>query len=364
MTITTDNSRYIRQNRIIGDNGQELLNQTNILCIGAGGLGSLVSCFLVAAGIGKISIIDGDKIELSNLTRQIIYNENNCGQSKADILKKYLCSLNSTCHISMYNTLLDHKNADEIIAKHDIIVDCSDNFATKYLVSDSCNINEKPLVTASIDGFNGQVLVILDELCYRCIFPKAADNASSCLNGDVIGPSVGIVASYQANEVIKLITKINTSSHLTQINCLNNHAQMYSIYPDAECINNHSLDYHADKYAQSSTTKASFIEWKDMIKLHHSNNLQLILIDTQEFSQHLPSNYSSSNNLLLELKLPDNTMLIKQQDLTKIKLPYTQPLVIICNYGYKSKLAAIQLINLGYHQVYYTSLSAANHTNK
>lgn len=326
------NNRYIRQKQIMGEEGQELLQNINLLCIGAGGLGTLASSFLVAAGIGRITLIDEDNIEISNLTRQITYNETNCGQPKVKVLENYLHALNSKCQISKQITSLNYNNADVLIKQHDVVVDCTDNFKSKYLISDSCNLNNKPLVTASVDGFNGQVMVLLGELCYRCIFPDAK-NHNSCSEGSVIGPSVGVVATYQANEALKLITKINTKSSLIQIDCLNNITKSYNIKSDMDCQNKHIIQY--DDYERH----VSFLPWFMVLKLHLEKNLNLI--DIRE---------KSADNL------PVTALKFNSKNITSMDLPYNDKLVIICNNGHKSKLAALKLVSLGYQEVYYTSL--------
>ncbi len=326
------NLRYIRQNNLIGDLGQTLLKNANILCVGAGGLGSLVSSFLISAGIGKITIMDQDTIEISNLTRQIIYREKDCNQLKVNVLAKYLKSLNSECQISSINSFIDHQNGENLIKKHDFILDCSDNFKTKYLVSDLASINKKPLISASINGFNGQVLVLIENICFRCIFPKA-DHDLSCFNNDVIGPSVGIIASYQANEALKLITGLNQKNKLIQIDCISNQNQTYNLVPDNECINGHInsiLEYE---------DKINFITWDNLLKLNENTNL--ITIDIR-------SNKLPALSIKPTISNPD--------DLMNLNIPYNQLLVVICNYGYKSRLTALKLANLGYLNVYYTHL--------
>jgi len=131
-----------------------------------------------------------------------------------------------------------------------MIIDCNDNFCTKYLVSDISNSYQKPLITASINGFSGQVLVLNTELCFRCVFPDV-NSDTSCFDGDVVGPSVEIICSYQANKALKLIARINTQSKLIQIDCLNNNTTQYNLSPDMECINNHNLELDVNNKSHS-----------------------------------------------------------------------------------------------------------------
>ncbi|MFN7093731.1 MAG: ThiF family adenylyltransferase [Burkholderiales bacterium] len=325
-----ENSRYLRQSKVIGSEGQQQLKNTKLLVVGAGGLGTLVSSFLVAAGVGKITLMDEDTIAITNLTRQIVYSEKDCGQAKVLVLEKYLNSLNSECEINTYASFLNHSNADDIIAKHDVVVDCSDNFVSKYLVSDSCNLSNKPLITASIEGFNGQVIVLLPNICYRCIFLDAKANAS-CSNGDVIGPAVGIIASVQANEVFKLITGLNSQSQLIQIDSLTNIVSNYTLNSNPGCINNHEVQL------ASYEPQTKSLAWREIVKLHHNTGLKLIDI-----------------RKIAVTPLPAETILATIETITRLTIPKNQPLAVICNYGYTSKLAALKLAAIGYQQVYYT----------
>jgi adenylyltransferase/sulfurtransferase len=320
------NTRYTRQANIIGMYGQQYLKNTNLLCIGAGGLGTLVSSFLVAAGVGRITIMDKDIVEISNLTRQITYHEKDSGISKVVVLQRYLQQLNCESQINILDVDISHANVDSIVPNHDIVIDCSDNFITKYLISDSCSLHQKPLITASIDGFHGQVMVLLPELCYRCVFTNASSN-NSCFDGDVIGPSVGIVASCQANEVLKLITSLNNQSKLIQMDCLNNITREFKITPDYECVNNHRQELAIDE-------KPEPITLNEAISLHYTQNLKFL---------------DMRKNIIN--KLPFETIIFDMHHIHEFAKE--QPLAIICNYGYRSRLVAMKLKSIGYTKVYY-----------
>ncbi len=208
------NSRYHRQIILpeIGTKGQEKLASSKVLVIGAGGLGCPVLQYLAAAGVGTIGIIDFDYVETSNLHRQILYGQNLIGENKAIAAKSRLENLNPEITITAYPEKLTTKNALPLFAEHDIIVDGSDNFSTRYLVNDACIITNKPLVYAAIFKFEGQVSVFnyKNGPTYRCLFPEApsAGSVPSCAEIGVLGVLPGIIGSMQANEVLKIILGI------------------------------------------------------------------------------------------------------------------------------------------------------------
>ena len=161
MLSAQEHSRYSKQVILpeIGINGQEKLKAAKVLVIGAGGLGCPVLQYLVAAGVGEIGIADGDVVDISNLQRQVLYTEHEIGQQKVAVAEKKLSALNPNVRIKTYPFFIDSSNALEVIGKYDIVVDGSDNFATRYLVNDACVILDKPMVSGAIYKFEGQISV-------------------------------------------------------------------------------------------------------------------------------------------------------------------------------------------------------------
>ena len=208
------NSRYHRQIILpeIGEEGQKKLNAAKVLVIGAGGLGCPVLQYLSGAGIGTIGIIDFDVVETSNLHRQVLYGKNDVGTNKALAAKKRLSDLNPDIVINVYPEKLTVKNALTLFADYDIVIDGSDNFSTRYLVNDACIITGKPLVYGAIFKYQGQVSVFNynNGPSYRCLFPEppSAGTVPSCSEIGVIGVLPGIIGSFQANEVLKMILGI------------------------------------------------------------------------------------------------------------------------------------------------------------
>mgnify|MGYP000019299499 FL=1 len=210
-------ARYSRHLLIpdINHIGQQRISNAKVLCIGAGGLGSPTIMYLAAAGVGEIGIVDFDRVEISNLQRQIIHNQSDLGKQKAESAKEKVLQLNPNIKVETYETRLDATNALQIFEKYDLIIDCTDNFATRYLVNDAAAILGKPYIWGSIYRFDGQASVFWSQEgpCYRCLHPTPppAGSVPSCAEGGVLGVLCGAIGSVQSNEAIKLITGIGNS---------------------------------------------------------------------------------------------------------------------------------------------------------
>lgn len=230
MELTEDQIyRYSRNILIpeIGGAGQKKLLNARVFCIGAGGLGSPVMLYLAAAGVGTIGIADSDKVDVSNLQRQVIHNTDDIGKSKAISAQQKLNKLNPDVQIIAYSELISKQNISNIIRGYDIVIDGSDNFATRYLVNDACFFEKKPLISGAILQFEGQVSVFKAHLggpCYRCLFPDMppAGMIPTCQEAGIIGAVAGIIGSIQSLEAIKEILEIGSSldGRLLVINAL------------------------------------------------------------------------------------------------------------------------------------------------
>ncbi len=217
MGLTNDQiSRYSRHLIMpeVGVEGQEKLINSKVLCIGAGGLGSPLALYLAAAGVGNLGILDFDVVDFSNLQRQIIHSEMNVGTLKVDSAKERLEELNSDINITTYNERLTSENAMEIFKGYDLVIDGTDNFATRYLVNDTCVLLGIPNVYGSIFRFEGQVSVFDAKRgpCYRCLYPEPPPPGlvPSCAEGGVLGVLPGIIGTMQAAEAIKIIIEKGT----------------------------------------------------------------------------------------------------------------------------------------------------------
>ena len=193
----------------VGLEGQQKLLDAKVLLIGAGGLGSPAALYLAAAGVGTLGIVDDDEVDLSNLQRQVIHTQARIGEPKVDSAAQTIAALNPDVEVVPYRTRLSKENVLDLIADYDVIVDGADNFPTRYLLNDAAVRLRKPVVHASILGFDGQLTVFVpyEGPCYRCLYPQPppADLAPSCGANGVLGVLPGIMGLLQANEAIKLI---------------------------------------------------------------------------------------------------------------------------------------------------------------
>lgn len=203
-------TRYSRQVILeeVGVDGQRRLLDSKALVVGAGGLGSPVSLYLAAAGVGTLGIVDGDRVELSNLHRQILHFTHDIGRPKTQSARRTLEDVNPDVRVVPYQTTLSSENAFEIIGSYDVVINGSDNFPTRYLVNDACVLLGKPLVDASILKWEGQATAFLPGRgCYRCLFPTPPPPGSvpSCAEGGIIGAVAGFMGSLQAVEAVKIL---------------------------------------------------------------------------------------------------------------------------------------------------------------
>ena len=208
--------RYSRQTMLpeIGTDGQMKLIKAKVLIIGVGGLGSAAALYLTGAGIGTLGLVDKDVVSLSNLQRQVLYTENAIGEPKVSAASRRLEAMSSATHIVTYNTYLDPKNAKSIISGYDIVIDCCDNYTTRYLINDTCLSLGTPWIYGSIGAFNGQVALFnfKSGAQYTDLYP---DRKTLCslprTSGGVIGTMPGVIGTLQASEAIKLIAGFGKS---------------------------------------------------------------------------------------------------------------------------------------------------------
>ena len=207
--------RYARHLSIpgVGEDGQRKLKAASVLMIGTGGLGSPAALYLAAAGIGRIGLVDDDKVDTSNLQRQILHGESWVGEPNLDSAEARLKEINPLIQIEKHQMRFTPDNADELLSQYDLILDGSDNFQTRFLTNDICFLQKKPFVYGSIFRFEGQITVFAPHLggpCYRCMLPTmpAPGAAPSCAEAGVLGVLPGIIGSLQAMEVIKLVLNL------------------------------------------------------------------------------------------------------------------------------------------------------------
>lgn len=233
--------RFARQVLLpqVGEEGQLELQKSRVLIVGAGGLGVPVASYLAAAGIGHLGLADGDRIEASNLHRQVAYATVDIGEHKNIILKQQLLKNNPQADVQLYGHV-DALTIDKILQSYDLIVDACDNFPTRFLVNEASVRYEKPLVSVALSRFDGQIMAFQGSApCYRCLVPNIPNEYTSqgCIEGGILGPVAGLFGCWQALEVIKQLLKLEgrLRGQLLMVDLTNNRQQILNITPSARC---------------------------------------------------------------------------------------------------------------------------------
>jgi sulfur-carrier protein adenylyltransferase/sulfurtransferase len=326
--------------------GQRRIKAARVLCIGAGGLGSPAALYLTAAGIGTLGLVDADRVDASNLQRQILYGTDDVGKPKLEKARLRLLEMNPAVQIVRYDTQLTSANATEIIAPYDLVIDGSDNFPTRYLSNDVCVFARKPNIYGSVFRFEGQASVFAPHLggpCYRCLFPEPPPPgaAPSCAEAGVLGVLPGIIGLIQATEALKLILGAGETlaGRLLHFDALKMKFRDFNLRRDPACpvcgdapIIFEPIDYEqfcagpaADWFAAPEGVPTISVR---ELKAKMDNEEALTLIDVRE-----PYEY--------EIARIDGSRLIPLGDLeTHVsELPRTGTLVLQCHSGGRSEHA-------------------------
>jgi molybdopterin/thiamine biosynthesis adenylyltransferase/rhodanese-related sulfurtransferase len=356
--LTVDEvKRYSRHLIIpeIGMTGQKRLKNARVLCVGAGGLGSPALLYLAAAGVGTLGIIDFDVVDESNLQRQIIHGQSDVGRPKAESARDSIQEINPYVTVVLHEERLDSDNAMEIFAQYDLIVDGTDNFATRYLVNDACVLLGKPYVWGSIYRFDGQASVFWAEYgpCYRCLYPEPPPPGMvpSCAEGGVLGVLCASIGSIQVNEAIKVITGIGESlaGRLMIYDALEMSYRTVRVRKDPECAVcgknatiTELIDYEefcgtvsedAQRAASGSTITAT--ELKAML----DGDEKIFLVDVRE-----PNEYEI-------VSIPGSVLIPKDQFLNGAALellPQDRRIVLHCKSGARSAECLAVVKNAGF----------------
>jgi sulfur-carrier protein adenylyltransferase/sulfurtransferase len=356
--LTVDEvKRYSRHLIIpeIGMTGQKRLKNAKVLCVGAGGLGSPALLYLAAAGVGTLGIIDFDTVDESNLQRQIIHGQSDIGRPKAESARDSIQEINPYVNVVLYEEALSTENAMEIFSEFDLIVDGTDNFATRYLVNDACVLLGKPYVWGSIFRFDGQASVFWAEYgpCYRCLYPDPPPPGMvpSCAEGGVLGVLCGSIGSIQVTEAIKLITGVgdSLSGRLMIYDALEMSYRTVRVRKDPECAIcgknptiTQLIDYEAfcgvvseDAQQAASGSTITATELKNML----DNGDNIFLVDVRE-----PNEYEI-------VSIPGSVLIPKDQFLTGAaleRLPQDKRIVLHCKSGARSAEALAVVKNAGF----------------
>lgn len=341
--------RYSRQILLpeFGMEGQIKLANAKVLVIGSGGLGSPVLLYLAAAGVGNIGIVDFDVVDESNLQRQVLFNTNDVGKSKASTAAEKIKALNPNIYVQIFNAFISSANALEIISGFDLVIDGSDNLPTRYLVNDACVLLNKTLIYGAIFQFEGQVSVFNQLLAdgtrgatYRDLFPQPPppEMVPSCSEGGVLGVLPGIIGSMMANEAIKVVTGIGTtlSGRLLLFDALDFSTRYLKIQPNSKAEKvSQLIDYEEFCNPKHSKETVEEIDAKTAKQLLTANTIQII--DVREKFEFDAGNIGG-------IHIPLNELENHLNEFSKEK-----SFLIVCRSGGRSRKAAIKLKSLGYN---------------
>lgn len=343
----------------VGVEGQRKLKAASVLVVGTGGLGSPVSMYLAAAGVGHIGLVDFDVVDFSNLQRQIVHGTSTVGKLKVESARARLLDLNPEIRVDTFNVPFIAEDADEIAAPYDMIVDASDNFPTRYLVNDVCALQGKPDVYGSIFRFEGQLSVFDARTgpCYRCVFPEPPppDAVPSCATAGVLGVLPGTIGTLQATEAIKLILGIGTTmqGRLLLYDAEDMSTQFVKLRKNPHCrlcgpeATIHELiDYEAfcgvpGYEAEPAPVGASHrMSVEELARRLKQPNPPLVL-DVRE-----PMEISLA-------KLPDALYIPMGELASRVdELDRSREMVLLCRKGYRSARATNILLAAGFEHVY------------
>ncbi len=334
----------------VGVSGQEKLLNSRVLIVGLGGLGCPTAIYLAAAGIGKLGLVDFDVVDESNLQRQILYTTDDVGLSKVAVAAKKIKAMNSDIEVELFNERLTSKNSERIFENYDYIIDGTDNFATRYLVNDSCVLMKKINIYGSIYQFEGQSTIYADPAgpCYRCVFPipPKPGEVPSCSEAGVIGILPGQIALTQAMETVKRILGIGESlvGNLMIYDALEMSWDKMKIIKNEDCpvcgknpTITELIDYEAfcgiRKNKDIEECSKTFDEIKELIEKSPD---EYLFLDVREAFEADIAEFANSINI------PLNKLLLRVSELEKYK---KKSIVVFCQHGIQSK-TAISLLRI------------------
>ena len=344
----------------VGMSGQKRLKNARVLCVGAGGLGSPALMYLAAAGVGTLGIVEFDVVDESNLQRQIIHGASDVGRSKAESARDTIKEINPLIEVVLHEVRLDSSNVMDLFAAYDLIVDGTDNFATRYLVNDACVLLNKPYVWGSIYRFDGQASVFWSEYgpCYRCLYPEPPPPGMvpSCAEGGVLGVLCASIGSIQVTEAIKLLTGIGDPlvGRLMVYDALEMTYRQVKIRKDPNCAVcgpnatvTELIDYDAfcGTISEAAADAAmgstiSVFDLKNMLDERERGERDFMLIDVREPHEH-------------EIVSIDGAVLIPKGEFLDgsalAKLPQDKPIVLFCKVGGRSAEALAVVKGAGFN---------------
>jgi sulfur-carrier protein adenylyltransferase/sulfurtransferase len=357
MLSSEERARYQRQLSLpeVGEAGQQRLQQASVLLVGVGGLGSPTALYLAAAGVGRLGLVDHDRVDVSNLHRQVLHGTADVGRAKVDSARDRLQQLNPLVKVDVHDTWLTRGNALDLVGAYDVVVDGADTFATRYLVNDACILTGRPNVHASVFRFDGQASVFCtsEGPCYRCVYPSPppADLVPSCAEGGVLGVLPGLLGLVQATETLKLLLGIGDPliGRLFMLDALHMQPQVVPVSRDPACpaCGTRTLtalaDYEAfcgapissaPDHVVQDVTPAELQRW-----LREGRPLQLLDVrEPHETAQGMIAGAQAWPLASVSDAIPS--------------LDATRPIVCVCAGGVRSRKAAATLVSAGFSSVY------------
>ncbi|XP_075168918.1 ubiquitin-like activating enzyme 4 [Haematobia irritans] len=361
-----DIARYSRQLILpnFGVKGQIKLKQTAFLIVGMGGLGCPASQYLLAAGCGRLGLVDYDDVERSNFHRQTLHTEVNIGMPKVESAKLSLQQINPHCHIDCHRLLLNSENALEILRQYDVILDCTDNVATRYLLNDACVMLNKPLVSGSALQMDGQLTVYNygeNSPCYRCLFPvpPPPDTVTNCGDGGVLGAVTGVIGSLQALEAVKVALgglggEVMAGRLLIfdGARCQFRNIRLRAKRADCDVCSpnpmiNHLIDYEqfCGMHASDKNTALNVLTSDQRLEVEDYRDILAqtnhILMDVRQPAEFEICHIPKSENVPLKTILNDEYLKRFEEQLKDEQMG----IVLVCRRGNDSQLAAQHIIN-------------------
>lgn len=343
MSLLNDEEKEFYQRHLIlsgfGEAAQQKLKQARVLVIGAGGLGCPVLSYLVAGGVGHITIVDDDRVSLTNLHRQVLFGHDDMGKNKAVTAAEKLKRQNPHVHLRAVTERFSVYNALKLIRQHDVIVDGSDNFATRYLVNDACVMGKKPFISGAIHQYSGQLSVFNHNggPTYRCLFPDPPrpEDSPSCEQAGVLGILPGIIGTMMANEAVKLVTGLGDllSGKFLTYDVLHHEQQIFRFKLDPANLSIKELEDYA--FDCSEFPEIALDELKTSLQTGHEK----VLIDVRDPDEFARQNLGGQNIPLGELEK------------ATLLYDFHAQLVLICSSSIRSRAAGKILSGKGYKNI-------------
>jgi sulfur-carrier protein adenylyltransferase/sulfurtransferase len=334
-------TRYQRHLNLaeIGTTGQERLKAARVLIVGMGGLGCPAALYLAAAGVGHLGLIDGDRIDLSNLQRQILFSTEDIGRHKATVAREQLLALNPHTAITAYDYDINQTNVLDLIRPYDVIIDGSDRLRTRYIVNDACVMAQKPLISAAIHRFEGQLMSYIPKHgpCYRCLYSNAQQiHAPNCATAGVLGVLPGVLGALQATETIKLLLELGEPlvGRLLIYDALLLAFSEFHFEQRPDC---RVCGPHADiKTPGEDILKVPAISAEEL-RTQHTGCTLIDVREPAEFEAGHPERAINIPLGLLELRLQE--------------FKTDSPLIFMCRSGVRSELAGQLALRAGFKQI-------------